>query len=353
MSKQTKIWLVGPLPPHLSGQTQFNTVLADRLAAFAQLRKLPTGGSAVEKIWRAVINPLILFFWARRTDIIYCSPPGQRGLWLFLPVISVLRLRRLDHFVHHHSFRAVARAPLASHRWLCRIGGDGQRHVFLCEKMNDGYRAAYLSELQGRRTLVVPNAFLFAADLPDLPQREGSVVIAHLSVITREKGIDHILDLQRHFEDDAEVIFILGGPITDPELRSVVEAAAETSNGKLRWVGTVQGQDKADFYAQADLFLLPTRLVDEADPLVLLEAYSAGVCVLAADRGCISDRLLAPGHRLTLVPESDAALLRDMVAEVRKDRIKLAQACQSHARQLSTQARVEGMAFLTELGGPQ
>lgn len=347
---RNRIWFVGPLPPALSGQTRFNAVLAERLARFAALRALPTGGSASEKIWRAILNPLRLLFGVRRGDTIYCSAPGQMGLWLFLPTIAALRLRRLPHFVHHHSYRAVALAPLASHRWLCRIGGPRQRHVFLCDSMREGYSAAYLSPAQAEIAMVVPNAFLFAAGLPDLPRRDGPVVVAHLSVITREKGIDHILDLQRRLADDPEVEFLIGGPIADPALRATVEAAVAASGGKMRWIGPVEGQAKADFYARSDIFVLPTRLIDEADPLVLLESYSAGVGVLAAQRGCIPDRLVSPDHTLTFELEADAARLRAMIAEVRMDRVALGEACQRHAAALNTKAAVQGRDFLEALG---
>lgn len=348
-----RIWFVGPLPPSLSGQTRFNAVLADRLGRFAELRLLTTGGSVAEKIRRAAVNPLLLLFVVRRGDKVYCSAPGQMGLWLFLLVIAALRLRRLPHFVHHHSYRAVALAPLASHRWLCRLGGRRQRHVFLCESMRDGYRVAYLSDEQSKGTLVVPNAFLFATELPELPRRDGPVVVAHLSVITREKGIEHVLELQRRLADDPDVVFLIGGPIGEPHLRNTVEAAVAASDGKMRWIGTVQGQAKVDFYAKSDIFVLPTRLVDEADPLVLLEAYRAGVCVLAADRGCIVDRLLSPSHRLSLEPTADTILLRDMIARARKDRTALGRACQDHAERLNAQAATLGGDFLAALGEEQ
>lgn len=351
MKKTPHIWFIAPFPPPLSGQSQFNAMLRSHLDGVTQTYVLPTGGSAAGKILRAIINPLTVFLRIRRGDIVYTSAPGQLGLWLFLPTIAALRLRRHGHFVHHHSYRAVNLAPMAAHRWLARIGGQRQRHVFLCEKMRRGYVRAYLSPAQAEASLVVPNAFFFAGALPPSPDRRGPIVVGHLSVMTREKGVDYILGLQRRLAGDSSLTFVLAGPIVDDGLRSEVEAAVAASKGQLRWIGPVIGADKAAFYAGVDLFLLPTRLVDEADPLVLLEAFGAGSRVLAADRGCIAERIGAPDDLLSLDPTADADCLRRTAAEIAVDRPAAVRACQARARALHDAAKIQGEAFLAALEG--
>ena len=97
------------------------------------------------------------------------------------------------------------------------------------------------------------------------------------------------------------------------------------------------------------MFLLPSRLIDEADPLVLLEAFAAGTAAMASERGCIPDRVMAPTHLMRMDPEQDVARIRVMAADIEADRGGWAQRCQSHASALFLAASEQGQVFLNAL----
>src|SRR5262249_17798066 len=67
----------------------------------------------------------------------------------------------------------------------------------------------------------------------------------------------------------------------------------------------------------------PTRYVSEAQPLVILEALSAGIPVIATTRGCICDLLSSGGTALPEGADFVPAAVR-LIADWAGDRVRLA-----------------------------
>ena len=174
---QPKIWMFGPMPPPLHGQSNYNATIAAFFRTQASLTVLSTGGTAAEKLLAGLILPFIALLFIRKSDKIYTSPPGQSGLWLFMPCILVFRLRGMEHVIHHHSYRPINIGPTRSNRVLTRLGGSKQRHVFLSERMREQYAALYLTDRQKAGSFVLPNAFFFYEEQAKPPQRQGPVTI--------------------------------------------------------------------------------------------------------------------------------------------------------------------------------
>ena len=99
------------------------------------------------------------------------------------------------------------------------------------------------------------------------------------------------------------------------------------------------------------MFVLPTTLIDEAEPLVMLEAFGRGVDVVANDMGCIRDRIRTPAHLLTRDPSADLTLLAERLAANSRDWAKARAACTAHARTIKVQADAEAAAFFPQLLG--
>ena len=66
---------------------------------------------------------------------------------------------------------------------------------------------------------------------------------------------------------------------------------------RLRYLGPVPQSDVQRYYESIDVFLFPTMYEHEAEQLVLIDAVSLGVPVVATDRGCIGYLLQATGGR--------------------------------------------------------
>jgi glycosyltransferase involved in cell wall biosynthesis len=215
----------------------------------------------------------------------YVACEGGRGRLYTALVIGVARLRGWRIVLHHHSFRYVDR-PDRLMRFLLAIGGD-LHHVFLCNLMRTRFETAYRREV---RAAIVSNA-AFVDPLPlDLPlAADPTLVLGHLSNLTREKGLDTFLDLLRAgLSAGLDLRGILAGPVGSPADAALIEAARIEFGDRLDYRGPVYGEAKARFYREAEVFVFPTRYVDEAQPTVLFEAAAAGHRVIALDRGCIA-----------------------------------------------------------------
>lgn len=347
------IWLIGPFPPPLHGQAVYNAAFAAHLRAHGVLRVLATGEGAASKLAATVRILFAVLFRMRARDVVYTSMPGQMGAWLFAPVVAALRLRGLRHFIHHHSFRSVVLGPLRVMRLVVTLGGGLQHHILLSPVMRDRFAALYLDAAHDRAH-ALSNALLFCPEhavVPDRPKRPAT--IGHLSVLTREKGVDVVIALFRRLAHEHPTLrLILAGPVADDALRAEIEQAVADFPHQVDYRGAVSGDAKRQFFGDIDLFLLPTRLIDEAEPLVMIESYAAGVEFMATARGCIAERLRRPDRLLTGAVDDDAVRVGAVLAHGSADWAALRCACGHHAEQLHAAAGHEAEALFDTMLAP-
>lgn len=350
---QTKqvIWLVGPFPPPMHGQAVYNAAFAAHLEQLGELRVLATGESLVSKLTSYSRILYAALFHMRRTDVVYTSMPGQMGAWLFALVVAALRLRGIRHFVHHHSYRSIVLGPLRVMRLVVALGGHTQQHILLSPKMRDKFAALYLRSATSGRALALSNALLFCPKVAAVPPRPlRPVTLGHLSVLTTQKGVDTLLRIFRQAAIiDPELRLVIAGPVADQTLGHAIQAAIADFPDRIDYRGPVSGAAKAQFYSDIDLFLLPTRLIDEAEPLVMLESYAAGVEFMANDRGCIAERLRRPDRMLTGDDDTDTARLLGVVKQAADDWEAVRQACGRHAADLHATAGAEARVLFSEM----
>lgn len=339
LSSNPRIWVIGPRPAAPNGQSLYTQKMAARLERLGKVRWLPIGASWRSKVMAALINPVTLLLRCRGDDCLYLTPPGNRGLWLFLPTVLAVRVLGRHALIHHHSFRALnlARAPLST-RLLVSLGGRRQKHVLLCERMRSLFLERFSAHCPGLEALTLSNAHLFP-ELSTQPSPAPVGVIGCMSVLTREKGIDHLLAVfERVLNARPDARLILAGPVADPTLMSEIEAAIARHPGALSYRGPVSGASKAEFFRDISIFAFPTRLVDEADPLVLLEAYGAGRDVISTVTGCIEERLRPDARRLTLNLAEDAVSLLEGLKDVDEAPAAVSALCLAHAQDLKRTA---------------
>lgn len=345
------IWLIGPFPPPLHGQAVYNAAFAAHLRQHGNLRVLATGDGVGSKL-AACLRILFAVLWRMRArDVIYTSMPGQMGAWLFAAVVAALRVRGLRHFVHHHSFRSIALGPVRVMQLVVALGGGLQHHILLSAGMRDRFATLYLGTKGVPRAHALSNALLFCpahAVVPPRPPRAPT--LGHLSVLTREKGVDVVLRLFRHMASTrAELRLILAGPVADDALRAEIDRVVADFPGRVDYRGSISGEAKRNFYRDIDLFLLPTRLIDEAEPLVMMESYAAGVEFMGTQRGCIPERLRRPDRLLRGDDEADAACVLAIVDEAARDWTMLRHACSQHADHLHAEAVDEADALFDDM----
>jgi glycosyltransferase involved in cell wall biosynthesis len=286
-AQRPHVCVVGALPPPVHGMATVTAEMRDAIAAQAQVTVIDTSPRSLSRGVRyhlrrllGVVRGLPLVVRARMLHARTLYMPldeGMGGIWN-LAFLILARLAGMRLFLHHHSFRYISgRTRLMAA--IVAVAGRGACHIVLCPTMEARLRAAY----PGIGTsFVAPNPV--AAPLPAPPTQSGNPpTIGMLANLTFEKGVSTFIDL---VEAMPGVHGILAGPAA-PDVRDVLEAAVARLHPRLTWLGPVADGAKERFFCDIDVFVFPTRYRTEAYPLVLAEALTRGVAVVAPERGCI------------------------------------------------------------------
>jgi glycosyltransferase involved in cell wall biosynthesis len=157
------------------------------------------------------------------------------------------------------------------------------------------------------RLRVLPN--FLQDDLFDVKRspKRFSGRCAFFGQIKREKGVFDILD---SLGGAAGTICDFYGPILDRDREEFLRAISTYSNCSYR--GTVEPGGVIGVAAGYDAVLLPTYHVGEGCPAVVLEAYAAGVPVVATDWLSLPD-IVEDGVRGFIVPVRSPEKIREAI----------------------------------------
>ena len=292
-----KVLVLGLFPPPIDGQrivTQrmFHEIATattairrelDRSRAWVRCRSRSRRSRQRSSCrWRAL--PAFRRFTSRRIAASACF------IHRFLAGIS--RLFGYTLYVHYHSYRNMRRrSPLMA--LFLALCGPSAVHIVLAPPMEWGLRRFYKSV---KRVEVLSNSVFIPPVEHARKFEQRRIRIGHLSNLSREKGIENVLEcLRRLRADDVEVEFVLAGPATDEATEQLIARACAEFGEYLRYLGPLRQAEVQRFYQLIDVFLFPTMYEHEAEPLVVIDAVSVGVPVVATDRGCIGYLLQATG----------------------------------------------------------
>lgn len=281
------------LPPPVTGMTLVNQRFVAELQRRGTLTviNLSEGGAGRRRSWKFVRSlrhlraSVRVLFGAAGSGSLYLAINSGPAVTLDIVLVSAARIRRRPVYLHHHSFRFI-NSPSKLLRCLYRVGGDGITDIVLCQKMAAGLRLAY-----GRSQFrLVPNSVDSGQLTIASPRESGPIRLGHLSNLSLEKGVGRVIKAFEHAKEcGLPVELHLAGRFATDDARSVVVRALSAWPGEVVHHGFIAGDEKRNFYAGLNFFLYPTDYIVEAQPLVLLEALSAGVPVITSDRGCIGD----------------------------------------------------------------
>jgi glycosyltransferase involved in cell wall biosynthesis len=147
---------------------------------------------------------------------------------------------------------------------------------------------------------------------------ESERVVLSVGRLSREKAhLDLIEACKSLRETRPEVAFKLIIVGDGPE-RSRLEAAVESKESKASVIFTGQVNDVHPFYANADVFVLPSH--SEGSPNVLLEAMAANLPIVATAVGGVPE-MLADHESALLVPPNDPPSLATAISSLLGDKV--------------------------------
>lgn len=142
----------------------------------------------------------------------------------------------------------------------------------------------YFKETYNRDTVVIPNGvnsvdLIPANIIKNKYNLEKDSYILFLGRIVPEKGISYLLDAFSKVQTQKKLVIAGGSSDSEDFFNSVRNIGA--SDKRIIFTGFVQGQELAELYSNAYLYVLPSDL--EGMPLSLLEAMSYENCCLTSD----------------------------------------------------------------------
>ena len=110
-------------------------------------------------------------------------------------------------------------------------------------------------------------------EYPDRFTLERPMRVLFLGLINLRKGVARLLEAARILRDEP-VEFWMVGPVEIANARTVGDS------GRVKWFGPVTRENAADYYRNADVFILPT--LSDGFAITQLEAQAHGLPVMAS-----------------------------------------------------------------------
>ena len=325
-----KIILAGPVPPPTHGMAVINEKVAEyfeqrgyvvRRANYLYLNAVKCKTRKLGRILFTLSAAITIVVEGLRNKkfICYFGLSGGYGLLFELALVALARIFKTKLILHHHSFSYIYQSFMPM-RLLACLAGISATHVCLSEKMARDLGAMY--KLPGC-VFRVSNAGLIgseASSLCDLELRGNSqLVVGMLANLSVEKGVFEFIEVAKRSEArGSKIKFILAGPFASDEIKSEVLSDIRNLNNIQYW-GPVYDEKKVEFYRAINLLLFPTRYVNEAEPIVILDAMAVGVPVISYKRGCIEELLDNSGgfaySRDVRMSDSVVPYLEDLISK--------------------------------------
>lgn len=299
-----KVIMVGAFPPPVHGMSLVNAAVREalkhvgmepriiNLAAPSLDRSLMT---RLGRLPRVLVGLAVLVsVRGARGGTLYMSVSGGLGKVYELLFVMLARLRGMRLFLHHHSFSYLD-MPSQLMGWLIRVSGSDATQVTLSQRMAERLKSLY----PVGRTVAVSNVvFLLGRGWPPAEPRRRVRVLGFISNIAAEKGVFEFLDLLDSIGSmGLPLIAKLAGPFLDAKTEQKVRTRLLTLPN-IEYVGSKYGVAKETFFREVDALIFPTRYVNEAEPVILHEAMSQGIPVIAYGRGAIPEIVGSDGGKV-------------------------------------------------------
>ena len=134
-------------------------------------------------------------------------------------------------------------------------------------------------------------------------QHERPLRVLFLGLINLRKGVARLLEAARILRDEP-VEFWMVGPV------EIANASTITDAGRVKWFGAVTRNQAAEFYRNADVFILPT--LSDGFAITQLEAQAHGLPVIAS-KNC--GKVVENGVNGIILDEPSAACIAHAVRD--------------------------------------
>lgn len=241
-----------------------------------------------------------------RPEIVYVTPSFRSlGFRKDRLVVRFLKRRGCKVVLHLHNKGVSALAEKPGYDQILRRFFAGTEVILLSDRLYPDI-ARYVDRADVR---LCPNGI--DPILETVPVRDEAAVptLLFMSNVIGFKGAGDLLDACRLLADRGVAFHCRFAGSISPRFPAASLETMVQEHGlaeRVSFSGALYGEDKKEAYRQADVFVHPTR--EDCFPLVILEAMSAGLPVVASEEGGIPDEVV-DGTTGLLCRKGDAASL--------------------------------------------
>lgn len=253
-----------------------------------------------------------------RPDVIYVTPNAS-GPSFYKDFICVQLLKRY-----------CSKLVLHFHNKGVSDNQDGFINDMLYRRLFSGSKVILISRklypdvcryVEDKDVLYCPNAIRQSlTEIPTRTSENDRIHLLFLSNLIVSKGVVVLLDALKELKDRGLdfVCDFVGGETAEIDRTGFDRLVADRSlEGYAIYHGRRYGDEKAEFFRKADIFVFPTYYSKETFGLVNLEAMEYGIPVISSDEGGVGD-VVIDGETGYLLPHHPG--------EVPVDRHELAEA---------------------------
>lgn len=211
----------------------------------------------------------------------YIGLSGGLGQFYDILFLLIARITQQRIFIHHHSFSYLNKKKIATYLTIW-MAGRKATHIVLCNKMKNNlqeYRKILSYTVQSN------SGFLIYKNATFQNNRQLKT-IGFLGNISIKKGIKKFFKTLEKL-NSRQIIGLIGGPFQDSISENYTRKELK-NNSYITYLGPIYNEDKDNFFNNIDVLLMPS-ILEEAEPIVIHEAMSHGIPVIAFNKGCIAE----------------------------------------------------------------
>lgn len=294
-NKSIKLCALVALPGPVTGMTLATRYVVNFLSLHFSVTvcDLARGYSKKGIVWkiRKFTNGLmgclsLLVVRMRGVRTLLLAPNAGWGLVMTVLHVWIAKLLGMRVILHHHVYSYCSRKSrlMSLVQWALN---ESDLNLVLNDQMGRVLGELYCGKAQA---LELPYGYM--TESPEASHAKAPVskpiVLGHLSNLTIEKGLEDVIETAVELKKQGiEVRLILAGGLAGAKEKEVFDRAQSILGDSLEYLGPVYGESKASFFSRINYFLFPSRYVNEAQPVVIVEALATGVPVAATPIGCI------------------------------------------------------------------
>lgn len=258
---------------------------------------------------------------AIRPDLVYITPNAKApAFYKDYIVVQLIKMAGCKVVLHYHNKGIATRQNFWRDNQLYKRFFKGVKVILLADALYPDVRKYVKRE----------NVYICPNGIPDTVNHTlckdthtiDKTHILFLSNLIISKGVLVLLDALEILKRKGYQFFcnFVGGETVEIDAKRFQEEVKSRGlDDSVRYDGKKYGDDKEQFYSNADIFCFPTFYPNECFPLVLLEAMQHGVACVSTNEGGIP-QIIDEGKNGFMVPKQDPNALADAISRLITDR---------------------------------